>query len=491
MLRIFHTIKSLAVKELFDLPKSPRRQMLLLLTALTLGVIAGVFAPIPFASSYVWFEVVACSVIMILFAIVRREVNWSLLALGVMFAGYSSGALVGSERRELSHLIGKEINGIGTVSDFARFTGTSYRFTIDVKSLGENFNSFPLRATSMVLIPRGSEVELKCRLRIRGNSFECSTASVRKIADPPWYLQILNDLREATFGKVSKFLTPDRAALLAGMVYGGDDTLPTQMRNNFRSAGLSHLIAVSGANLALVTVLFYGMLTAFFLSRRPAAIVALAVLGLTVAFVGFDASVVRAGIMGSLLLVGALVGRERSKGNALMFAAALMLFLNPWMIFDLGFLLSVSATAGLMFLSGGIEEKIKFIPEFGALRSSVALTLSALISTLPIIALTLGQVQLISPFSNLLAAPLVTIIFALGIVFCLTSWLPMIPVLLAPILSFFLDLLGFVAALFASVPLGIMKGSSAIVSAVIVSITAIIWILYTKKPGESLPKQSR
>jgi ComEC/Rec2-related protein len=486
MRNIIHSIKRELDDVLLKLPESPKRQLALTLTALGLGTAAGTFLALPSLERMI--PVAVFGLGLAIFAVTRKPVAWKTLAVALVVIGALSGMRIGNERSILPTFAGEDVTYVGRVTAFPRASGASFSSTVRADESSGTWSSFPLQFSSPIPYERGSIIALTCKMNINGNRYACRGGTSQLITPPSTLIYALNRIRDAAYQATANVLPVDEAALLAGMVYGGDDALSKQVRDDFRAAGLSHLVAVSGANLAVVTILLYGLLTATWFSRKRAALIAASILALTVIFVGFDASVVRAGLMGGILLLARFLGRPRSGGNALLLAAVMMMFLDPWLVFDLGFLLSVSATAGLMLLSQPLEERLTFIPEFGSMRGAIATALAAWLSTVPVIALVIGNVSLVSPFANILAVPFAFCIFLLGIAWFLTLWIPFVPALLAFPMRFLLQGLRFVAALFATVPGSTITNQFICITVSIGALALSVWLI-TKRNGRELPSR--
>lgn len=222
--------------------------------------------------------------------------------------------------------------------------------------------------------------------------------------------------RDLAGNRLRQLLPEPEASLLCGMLWGDDSGLPTELTNAFRRTGTSHLLAVSGYNVMILTEVLFGVLLALGLWRRSASLIVLAVVGMFVLFTGAEPPVVRAGIMGSLVIIGRLLWRKPDDINILLGAASAMLLVSPILIYDFGWQLSFAAMAGLLFLTKPITEQLKFLPESINIREAAAQTLSANLTTLPIILLRVDQLSLVGPVANLLIAPVVVVIFIFGLV---------------------------------------------------------------------------
>ncbi|MEX0800218.1 MAG: DNA internalization-related competence protein ComEC/Rec2 [Dehalococcoidia bacterium] len=224
----------------------------------------------------------------------------------------------------------------------------------------------------------------------------------------------LIDLRTDLSHALARALPEPEASLAAGVLLGKRAQLPADLTDRMNATGTSHLVAVSGQNVAIVAGLALALLAPL-VGRRRAAWLALAgVLGYAT-LVGGEPSVVRAAIMGSLFVVAVALGRQRSGLIALLFAAAIMTALEPQVVHDVSFQLSFAATVGLMTLAPLLAERLygwaSRWPDLAAFPLTrpaaelAAVTVAAIAFTLPITAITFERVSLVAPLANLLAVP--------------------------------------------------------------------------------------
>ena len=144
---------------------------------------------------------------------------------------------------------------------------------------------------------------------------------------------------------------PDARGLLPGLVVGDESGLSETLRSDMQSIGLSHLTAVSGANLAIVTGLVLALARLFGVTRRVAVCCAAAALFGFVVVVGPQPSVLRAAAMGVVGLFAIFSARDRAGFTALTMSIVALLMVDPWMSVSMGFALSVAATAGLLLFA--------------------------------------------------------------------------------------------------------------------------------------------
>ena len=195
-----------------------------------------------------------------------------------------------------------------------------------------------------------------------------------------------------------------QSSFMAGLLLGSRKGLDAELSENFKITGLSHIIAISGYNITLIIVVLASCLS--FLPRRWQMLVTLGVIVLFTILVGASAAVVRASLMGILSLLVLNAERPSNVLSLLLLSAALMVAHNPLLLrYDIGFQLSFLATAGLVYFSKSFEKLLGFVPSTFNLKESLSLTLSAQLTTLPIMAGNFGRVSMIAPLANLLVAP--------------------------------------------------------------------------------------
>ena len=198
-----------------------------------------------------------------------------------------------------------------------------------------------------------------------------------------------------------------RGKLVVGVVLGDDQGVPEELRDRFRAAGLYHVLAVSGQNIAFVSA---GILALAWLAGIPrwlGEIGALAGIGGYVLAVGASPSVIRAGIAGALGSLAWLAGRPRDRIHFLLVAAAALLAWNPYALLDPGFQLSFSAVAAIFWLAPPLARRLEAAGWPRLLREPVAIATACGLATGPVLWLQFQAVPLLSVPANALAGPAV------------------------------------------------------------------------------------
>jgi competence protein ComEC len=216
--------------------------------------------------------------------------------------------------------------------------------------------------------------------------------------------------------EIQQHLPPASAALLAGLLIGERTDLPSEMQNGFRRAGVYHILAVSGFNVALIAGSVFFGLAIVRVPRRIAAAVAILILIAFAIIVGGQPSVVRATIMGVLFLLSVVLDRMVNPLNSLAAAVLAILFWRPQDLWEPGFQLSFAATLGILALTGRLTEWFAQARCPRWLGSAVAVSVSAQLFVTPIMVTHFHQLSLIGLAANLVVVPLAAVATTLGMI---------------------------------------------------------------------------
>jgi competence protein ComEC len=217
--------------------------------------------------------------------------------------------------------------------------------------------------------------------------------------------------RDWLLGGLNRLIPEPEAALAAGIVLGVRSGIDPAISDDFAAAGLTHVVAISGWNIAIVAALAAAACSP--LRRLPAgrwlaALTAGAAVAGYVLLTGASPSVMRAALMAAALLIARLGGSRAHALSALMLAALAMVLVAPAVVWDVGFQLSALATAGLVWFGAAFERRLSRWPSL--VREPVALTMAAQVTTLPIVLLNFERLSLVAPLANVVVVPLVPIV---------------------------------------------------------------------------------
>ena len=177
------------------------------------------------------------------------------------------------------------------------------------------------------------------------------------------FVRATQGARRVVGSSIERVFPAKEAGLLLGLLLGDDSQLDPGLERDFRAAGLSHLLVVSGGNVAMVLAPVLAASALLRLSRWPKFAVGFGAVAFFTILTGAEPSVLRAGVMACLALVGVLAGRPRTTASILSAAVLGLLVIDPWLVWSVGFQLSVTATAGMVALASPLAERFgRFVP---------------------------------------------------------------------------------------------------------------------------------
>lgn len=216
---------------------------------------------------------------------------------------------------------------------------------------------------------------------------------------------------------------PDQAALVPSLVVGDTSAVQDDLRADFQATGLTHLMAVSGANLTLMLGVVLAVVRGLGVRGWAVRIAAVAGVAGFVLVCGQEPSVLRAAAMGLVALAGIGVGSGKRSVRALSVAVLALVWLDPWMARSVGFALSVAACAGIVLLGPSlIEAMTRWAPRWAA--EALAVPMAAQLVTQPLVTGISDQVSVVGVLTNVLAGPFVGPTTVLGLSAALLCWVP-------------------------------------------------------------------
>ena len=249
-------------------------------------------------------------------------------------------------------------------------------------------------------------------LRSRGIGREVRIESLEIVGRRGGVAGAVDSMRRRAEAGISAGLSAELAALARGMVLGEDGDIPETTQDDFRRAGLAHLLAASGQNVALLCALALPLLMLVRAPQRVRVAVLLPLVALYVTLAGSGASITRAGIMAAAGLLAIAAGRRSSAVYSLLLAAVVTLAMNPRSTGDPGWQLSFAAVAGMLALGPVLARPLRRLPRPAA--EAVGATVAATISTAPLLAHQFGAVSIAALPANVIVFPAVAPIMWIG-----------------------------------------------------------------------------
>jgi competence protein ComEC len=310
------------------------------------------------------------------------------------------------------------------------------KLTVDARSLNsKKVNGLVLIKTP--LFPKyeyGDEVDVTCKLKTpqpiedfrydnylaRYNIYSvCYNAGifVKNKNQGNWLKARLLNLKNILVSSINQTLPEPHAAFLAGILIGERKGLPPALVADFQTTGVSHIVAISGYNISVMAAMIMNLCLSFKINRKRAFFVIVIGLIFFVILTGASAAVIRAAVMGIIVLIAKQVGRQSQVRNVLALTALIMLIINPKiLLYDAGFQLSFLATLGLIYFVPVIEKYFQWLPEKLAIRENLTTTMSAIIFTTPLILFQFGRLSIVAPLVNVLILSCIPLSMTIGFI---------------------------------------------------------------------------
>jgi competence protein ComEC len=328
-------------------------------------------------------------------------------------------------------------------------------------------------------------------LAVSGVKYQCSRGSVRReegVSGSP-FLRSLDSARKILDSNVHGALPQPHATLGSSLLFGGMGSLSRETRDDFSITSMTHITAVSGYNISILAVFFSSVGISLGLYRKQAVFVALLGIVSFVAMIGFQASAVRAALMGSLVLFATMLGRSTSANLGLIYAAAVMVAFQPLLLrWDIGFQLSFLATFGILTLVPLLSDRFPERNAASSLRDIIIVSGTAQIFVAPIIAYHFHTVSLVGILANIFVLWIVPFAMAgVGLV-ALSAFIT--PAFSAPFSWVSFAMLEYeveAVHLFAQFPYGALKTvrpGGWLIAILYAALLPVVWCLWRRRQSE-------
>jgi dihydropteroate synthase len=363
------------------------------------GALVGARAATAWPAVVAWVTLVAAAG-----ALAARQPLVLVAASGLAACALAGGAVGGARPADPSRvdadavLVSDPVTAFGAVQADARLDGHHVELSARgapgraLRDLlaGERVN------VSGALVPRPADAEWMLERHLVGR-LDVSRLVLVDEGDPA--SQAANDVRRV-LARGAAVLPTDQQALFGGFVLGDDRDERAAVIDDFRGSGLSHLLAVSGENVAFVLAVVRPLLTRVGLGARAVAVIA--VLGFFALVTRFEPSVLRAVGMAMIATLAGAWGRPISPVRTLALAVAALVLVDPLLVWSIGFQLSIAASLGIALLVEPLGERM---PGPTWLAEPMAVTVAAQLAVAPVLLLTFGPSPVAGIPANLLAEP--------------------------------------------------------------------------------------
>ena len=240
---------------------------------------------------------------------------------------------------------------------------------------------------------------------------------------------LITCIQNSIFDKLRALLPKEQLGILLGMIIGDTFYISEEIIDSFKTSGITHLLAVSGSNVAYVIILSKFLFDKIF-GKSFSNIISIFMIILFVLISGASPSVVRAGIMAIILIISEILARQPDTKSTIAITASIILLYNPFIICDVGFILSFGGTLGIVALNTKIidifNKKFLIFAEnkiFKYIIETLSVTLAAQIILVPVMWYYFNTISFISITTNLLVAPYTGIITILGLIIYFVSFI--------------------------------------------------------------------
>ncbi len=402
---------------------------------------------LPATPPFIWFSFFALSCCGWL-GLRRRVAWWILASLIAFFAGGFRQSLAPTSS-EITAYNGQSGTITGLVVSQPRLRGDRIRLRLDSEEIFVNSELISTNGLVLIEADRGAEVQYGDRIRATGKLALPATWDTFSYADYLGRHGVFSIMQNAGLEvvdsghgsrltaallrlkltaqqNIASAIPEPQAGLLTGILLGDEDGISPELKDDFARVGASHVVAISGFNMVIVSGIVVRVLSSLF--RRNRAVVtlnALSVIAVYALFVGASPGILRAALMSGLLVVGSQLNRKTFVPTSLAFATLLLSLVHPSVLRDIGFQLSFLAVLGLSLFADPLSTRFRqlldsFLPGRAAaalhsfLNEPLIVSIAAQITTLPLIILYFGRLSLVAVPVNVLIVPVQAAVLLLG-----------------------------------------------------------------------------
>jgi len=434
-----------------SLPRAQSRGIFVLIAGFVFSILVSSFLPIP---KIIGVFFITIGIIIVIFErIWNKKINKEILFVSLVLISFGLGAIRYSIKDFHEPLIPSNVGQVVTEPEQRENTT---RFVL----LADNGEKVLVNTDLYSHVEYGDRVDVKGKLQEPGIIEDSDSGRPFNYAkylskDDIYYtlsftkVEILSsgngnpikhflfNIKKSFVAKIKEILAEPYASLLSGLIVSGKEAMPKDLLEEFRRAGIIHIVVLSGYNITIIAEFIRRMFENLFLLARVRAVPRLAAGASILAILAFvlmtgaEATVVRASIMVLTVIVAKMFGRNYSASRALLVAAFLMIIENPKvLVFDPSFQLSFLATLALIYIVPIVDKYLKIVPEKWGFRLVVATTLATQVTVLPLLIYSMGNFSLVSLPANILVLLIIPITMLMGFIATLIALLS--PVLALP-----------------------------------------------------------
>ena len=405
-------------------------------TILTIPLILGILFTYYFeTNSHLVFILLVFTIITLIYNIIKGGINQRVILVLFLLLGIFIGA--NGDKSILMDYIDKREDFIGTVEEVVNVEDGFSKYIISIKSVDNR----EISKEKMVLNVTGNKVlnigetiyfngELKLpkentnpklfnyRLNLKTEKIYTTMSvkehSITEIESENITLRyrVKAKFADIIVNTLNTYLSEKNSSLLSSIFLGQSSYLSSEDMDVYREMGLAHLLAVSGLHIGIISGFISFVLSNLGIKRRTNIIITLSTIWAYGYLIGFPPSILRSSIMFTILYYAQLIHEPYDSINSVSFAMFVLLLINPYYLFNLGFQLSFAATFSIIILSPKI--RLKLYPYHNKVIQSLSSILGVQIGLLPFQAYYFNNINLLSILANLMIIPIVSFALVLG-----------------------------------------------------------------------------
>lgn len=267
-----------------------------------------------------------------------------------------------------------------------------------------------------------------------GVYYYCEAVNTALLEEKPSTIYSFSEnIRNKIKGAIYSNTSGQEAAVMVALIMGDRNNISDELYSNVKGAGVSHMLVVSGMHLGIICGFLINLLRKTNISAVGSAVCSVTAVFLIAIICLFHISILRAGIVFIIMLIGRLLNRNSDPLNSLGFATFLLVLVYPYLFYNVAFLLSAAATFAVIYPGKILSESVNFASfnkYIGKILENVwnifVISVSAMICTLPIVARYFGWMTLVSPISNLAVTALISVSLVVGVIAVLVNFTPVL-----------------------------------------------------------------
>lgn len=257
----------------------------------------------------------------------------------------------------------------------------------------------------------------------RASSITVLSQNNYPLYSPEGIIQRLITVRQHAKEIINRAVPHPSSSLITSLILGYKQDLPKNIQESFSQTGTSHIVAISGMHLMILSVILMRLGYVLKLTKKQSLVLSLGIIVLFIAMIGFKSSALRAGTFAAIALLAEFAQRPKNMFTVIVVTALAIVLYNPLLlVYDVGFSLSFAAVLGIIYIGPTIQTSLKWIPDkVNVIKVILSTTIAAQIAVTPLIMHTFGTVSLIATLANLLVVPVIAGLIGGGILVAITG----------------------------------------------------------------------